>query len=74
MSIIDLSLSFWVYVLETTAFTLRRATSKSVEMTPCELWFCTKPKLLFLKISGCEAYMKRLMPYKLKPKAEDASS
>ena len=37
MSLTDLPLSFWGYVLETTAFMLNRAPSKSVEMTPCEL-------------------------------------
>ena len=30
----DLPLSFWGYALETAAFTLNRAPSKSVEMTP----------------------------------------
>ena len=39
MSFTDLPLSFWVYALETAAFTLNRAPSKSVEMTPYELWF-----------------------------------
>jgi hypothetical protein len=33
MSIINLPLSFWGYALETVAFTLNRAPSKSVEMT-----------------------------------------
>ena len=50
MSLTDLPLSFWDYALETTALTLSRAPSKSVEMTPCELWFGKKPKLLFLKV------------------------
>ena len=49
MSLTDLPLSFWGYALETAAFTLKRAPSKSVEMTPYELWFGKKPKLLFLK-------------------------
>ena len=31
--------------LEMTAFTLKRAPSKSVETTPYELWFGKKPKL-----------------------------
>jgi hypothetical protein len=70
MSLTDLPLSFWGYALEIAAFTLNRAPSKSVEMTPYELWFGTKPKLSFLKVWGCEAYVKRLMPDKLKPKAE----
>jgi transposase InsO family protein len=62
MSLTDLPLSFWGYALETAAFTLNRAPSKSVKTTPYELWFSAKPKLSFLKVWGCEAYVKRLMP------------
>ena len=50
MSLTDLPLSFWGYALETTAFTLNRAPSKSVETKPYELWFGKKPKLSFLKV------------------------
>ena len=60
MSIIGLPLSFWGYALETTAFTLNRAPSKSVETTPYELWFSSKPKLSFLKAWSCYAYMKKV--------------
>src|SRR5215216_368459 len=60
MSLTDLSLSFWGYALETAALTLNRAPSRSVETTPYELWFCKKPKLSFLKVRGCEAYVKKL--------------
>ena len=70
MSLTDLPLSFWGYALETAAFTLNRAPSKSVEMTPYELWFCKNPKLSFLKIRGCKTYVKRLQPDKLEPKLE----
>ena len=70
MSLTDLSLSFWGYALEIAAFTLNRAPSKSVEMTPYELWFGKKPKLLFLKVWGCDTYVKRLQPDKLEPKSE----
>ena len=49
MSLTDLSLSCWGYALEIVAFTLNRAPSKSVETTPCELWFGKKPKLSFPK-------------------------
>ena len=70
MSLTDLPLSFWGYTLETTAFTLNRAPSKSVETTPYELWFSKKPKLSFLKIWGCDTYVKRLQPDKLEPKSE----
>src|SRR3989337_1430620 len=47
-----------------------RAPSKSVETTPYELWFGKKPKLSFLKVWGCDAYVKRLQPDKLEPKAD----
>ena len=70
MSLADLPLSFWGYALETAAFTLNRAPSKSVETTPYELWFGKKPKLSFLKVWGCDAYVKKLQPEKLEPKAE----
>ena len=70
MSLTDLPLSFWGYALETAAFTLNRAPSKSIEMTPYELWFGKKPKLSFLKVWGCDAYVKKFHPDKLKPKSE----
>jgi transposase InsO family protein len=38
MSLSDLSILFWSYALETTAFILNRVPSKSVETTPYELW------------------------------------
>jgi len=70
MSLTDLPLSFWGFALETAAFTLNRAPSKSVETTPYELWFGKKPKLSFLKVWGCDAYVKKLQPEKLEPKSE----
>ena len=70
MSVTDLPLSFWGYALETTTFTLNRAPSKSVEKTPYELWFGKKPKLSFLKVWGCDAYVKRLQTEKLESKAD----
>ena len=49
---------------------LNRTPSKSVETTPYELWFGKKPKLSFLKVWGCDAYVKKLQPDKLEPKYE----
>jgi hypothetical protein len=69
MSLTDLPLSFWGYALETTAFTLNRAPSKCVEMTPYELWFARNLSRCFLKVWGYDAYVKRLQPDKHKPKA-----
>ena len=54
----------------TSTFTLNRAPSKSVETTPYELWFGKKPKLSFLKVWGCNAYVKTLEHDKLEPKVE----
>ena len=59
MSLANLPLSFWGYALETAAFTLNRAPSKSVETTPYELRFGKKPKLSFLKVWSCDAYVKK---------------
>ena len=70
MSLTDIPLSFWGYALEMDAFTLNRAPSKSVETTPYELWFSNKHKLSFLKVWGCNAYVKKLQPDKLEPKSE----
>ena len=70
MSLTDLSLLFWGYALETTAFTLNRSPSKSIETTPYELWFGKKPKLSFLKVWRCDAHVKKFHPDKLKPKSE----
>ena len=70
MSLTDLPLSFWGYALETATFTLNRTPSKSVEMTPYELWFGKKPKMSFLKVWGGDAYMKKFQVDKLEPKAD----
>ena len=70
MSLTDLPLPFYGYALETVAFTLKRAPSKSIETKPYKLWFSKKPKLSFLKVWGCNAYVKKFHLDKLKPKSE----
>ena len=70
MSLTGLSLSFWGYALETAAFTLNRVPSKSIEMTPYELWFGKKAKLSFLKVWGYDANVKKLQPDKPEPKSK----
>ena len=65
---------FWVaksvlgYALETAALTLNRVPSKSVEKTPYELWHGRVPNISFLKIWGCEAFVKRMTSELLRPK------
>ena len=74
MSLTDLPLSFWGYALETAAFTLNRAPSKSVETTPYELWFGKKPKLSFLKVWGYDTYARGYSLISSNPKRRSASS
>ena len=70
MSRIDLPISFWGYALETAAFLLNRIPSKAVKKTPYELWIGKHPGLSFLKIWGCEAYVKRQASDKLASKSD----
>jgi hypothetical protein len=69
MSQSDLPLSFWGYALETTGFTLNRVPSKSIVKTLYEMWTGKTPSLSFLKIWGCEVYVKRFQSDKLTPKS-----
>ena len=70
MSRTYLLISFWGYALETTAFLLNRIPSKAVEKKPYELWTGKRPGLSFLKIWGCEAYVKRQASDKLASKSD----
>ena len=74
MYLTNLPLSFWGYALETAAFTLNRAPSKSIETTPYELWFSSKPKLSFLKVWSCDAYIKVFNLISSNPNRRSASS
>ncbi|KAJ9552558.1 hypothetical protein OSB04_016603, partial [Centaurea solstitialis] len=65
-----LPMSFWGHALETAAHILNRAPTKLVEKTPYELWKGKKPNISFLKIWGCEVYVKRPTSEKLKPKSD----
>ena len=71
MFLTDLPIRFWDHALENNCIHVKKgAPSKSVETTQSELWFGKKPKLSFLKVWGCNAYMKKFHPDKLKPKSE----
>jgi hypothetical protein len=70
MSQTDLPLSFWGYALETATFGLNRVSTMSVERTPYEIWTWKHSRLSFLKVWGCEAYVKHLMSDKLTPKSD----
>ena len=49
---------------------VKRAPSKSGETTLYEQWLSKKPKLSFLKVWGCDAYVKKLQPDELEPKSK----
>jgi hypothetical protein len=70
MSQTDLPLSFWCYTLKSVVFTLNRVPTKSVERIPYEIWTRKHPELSFLKVWGCEAYIKCLMSDKLTLKSD----
>jgi hypothetical protein len=61
---------FWGHALETAALTINRIPSKSIEKTPYELWFDKVPNMSYLKIWGCEEFVKRPTFDKLGPKAD----
>ncbi|KAJ9558245.1 LOW QUALITY PROTEIN: hypothetical protein OSB04_012859 [Centaurea solstitialis] len=61
---------YWGHALETVAHILNRAPTKSVEKTPYELWKGKKPNISFLRVWGCEVYVKRPTSEKLKPKSD----
>jgi hypothetical protein len=58
------------HALETAPLTINRVSSKSVQKTPYKLWFGKVPNLSYLKIWGCEVFVKRLTSDKLSPKAD----
>ena len=74
MSLTDLPLSFWGYALETAAFTLNRAPSKSVETTPYELWYGKRQSCRFLKFGDVMLMSKSFSLKSWNPKRKSASS
>ena len=66
----SLPLSFWGYALETAAVLINNAPSKAVNTMPYELWFGKRPNLSFLRIWGCEVYVRRTAPKKLRSHSE----
>nr|GFA96506.1 hypothetical protein [Tanacetum cinerariifolium] len=54
-----LPLSFWDHALEFAVRILNMVTTKKVDKTPYEIWHGKAPNLYYLKVWGCEAYVKR---------------
>ena len=70
MSKAELPKSFWGYALETAIYLLNKAPSKSVDLTPYEMWKKKKPSYSYLRVWGCPAYVKRTMSDKLEAKSD----
>ena len=66
----DLPKSFKGYALETALYILNRVPSKSVKVTPYEIWTNKKPFLSHMKVWGSLAYVKQTMSYKLEAKSD----
>ena len=74
ISLTDLPLSLWGYALETAAFTLNRAPSKFVEMTPYELWLARNLTCCFLKFGVATLMSKGFSLISLNPNCRSVSS
>ncbi|KAJ9562116.1 hypothetical protein OSB04_007276 [Centaurea solstitialis] len=70
MSRTALPISFWGYALETAARVLNLVPTKKVSKTPSEIWSGEVPSLAYLKVWGCEAYVRREAQDKLEPRSE----
>ncbi|KAL8099909.1 hypothetical protein AgCh_032243 [Apium graveolens] len=70
MSLADLPISLWGYALETAAYTLNRVSTKSVQKIPYEIWIEKCHSMSFMKVWGCEAFVKCLASDKLGPKSD----
>ncbi|KAL0458696.1 UNVERIFIED_CONTAM: Retrovirus-related Pol polyprotein from transposon TNT 1-94 [Sesamum latifolium] len=55
--------------LLTAAHILNKTPSKAIEKTPDEIWVGRVPKLDFLRVWGCQAYVKRLQLEKLESRS-----
>ncbi|KAL0440306.1 UNVERIFIED_CONTAM: hypothetical protein Slati_2513600 [Sesamum latifolium] len=65
MSFTEFPTSFWGYTLETAAKLLNIAPSKSVPLTPYEIWHGKPASYKYLRVWGSPAYVKRLVGDKL---------
>ena len=66
----NLPKSFWSYALETAVYILNRVPSKSIDITPYEIWINKKPYLSHKKVWGYPAYVKRILSDKLEAKSD----
>jgi hypothetical protein len=58
-------------VLQTTGYLLNKVLLKFVDKTSYEIWNDKRPNLSYLKIWGCNGYMKRIVSEKLGAKSDN---
>ena len=57
----NMTKSFWGYALKTPVYIVNRVSSKSIDVTPYEMWINKKPNLSHMKVLGCPAYVKQII-------------
>ena len=62
--------SFWSYALETAARLVNIAPTKKVDKMHYEIWHGKQPKVSYLKVWGCDAYVTLESLDKLDPRGE----
>lgn len=62
--------SFWTIALDSTVKILNMAPTKKVNKTPYEIWHGVKPKVSFLRVWGCNAYVTSESTDKLDPRGD----
>jgi hypothetical protein len=70
MSQVELPDSFWGFGLLSASLLLNRSSTKAAAKTPYEIWKGKVPNMSFLKIWGCDAYVKSKSDNKLAPRSE----
>ena len=70
MSRASLPISFWGYALETAACVLNLIPTKKVSETPSKIWNGKVISLSYLKVWGCEAYVRQETQDKLEPRSK----
>ncbi|KAI3819814.1 hypothetical protein L1987_13666 [Smallanthus sonchifolius] len=59
--------SFWSFALETAIRIINIAPTEKVDKTPYEIWHGEKPKVSYLRVWGCDAYVTSESMDKLNP-------
>lgn len=70
MGYATIPMSFWEYVLETTAYLLNLIPSKFVPKTLAKLWLDRKPSMRNIHVWGCPTYVLKGKADKLESKTE----